>query len=73
MVRIKERYLLVNITYPDASRDRSTSNLPDILVYNQPTVDTFNGRTFTRAIKNEITSLFGDYGAGAVERTLRGS
>lgn len=72
MVRIKERYLLVNILYPEASRDPSKSDLPDILVYNQPTTDTFNGRTFTRAIKSEIVNLFGDYGAGAVERTLRG-
>ncbi|KAJ4389837.1 RNA-binding protein pop5 [Gnomoniopsis smithogilvyi] len=71
MVRIKERYLLVNIIYPEASRDQSKNSISDILVYNQPTVDTFNGRTFTRAIKNEITNLFGDYGAGAVERTLR--
>lgn len=72
MVRIKERYLLVNVLYPEASQDTSKFDLPDILVYNQPTIDTFNGRTLTRAIKNEIISLFGDYGSGAVERTLRG-
>lgn len=71
MVRIKERYLLVNIIYPDASRDASKLNLPDLLVYNQPTSDTFNGRTFSQAIKAEVANLFGDYGAGTVERTLR--
>lgn len=73
MVRIKERYLLVNIIYPDGTLNPSKSNLPDILVYNQPTTDTFTGRSFSHAIKAEIINLFGDYGAGAVERTLRGS
>lgn len=72
MVRIKERYLLVNIIYPEAAKDRSKSNLPDLLVYNQPTTNNCNGRTLHQAIKAEVANLFGDYGAGAVERSLRG-
>lgn len=72
MVRVKERYLLVNIVYPEGSRALATSDLPDVLVYNQPTTDAFNSRGFTYAIKSEITNLFGDYGAGAVGRALRG-
>lgn len=72
MVRVKERYLLVNIVYPEASQEPAKSDLPHILVYNQPTSDSFNARSFTRAIKYEIANLFGDYGAGAVERVLRG-
>lgn len=72
MVRIKERYLLVNITYPEAAKDRSKSNLPDLLLYNQPTTNSCNGRTLQQAIKAEVANLFGDYGAGAVERSLRG-
>ncbi|KUI54817.1 hypothetical protein VP1G_02187 [Cytospora mali] len=71
MVRIKERYLLVNIIYPEAAKDRSKSNLPDLLFYNQPTTNSCNGRTIHQAIKAEVASLFGDYGAGAVERSLR--
>lgn len=75
MVRIKERYLLVNITYPEAegSRDTATSSLPDLLVYNQPTIDTCTARTVQNAVRTEITNLFGDYGVGSIERTLRGS
>lgn len=73
MVRIKERYLLVNIVYPDSSQNPSMPPLPDILVYNQPTIDTFTARSFSHAVKAEIANLFGDYGAGTVERTLRGS
>lgn len=72
MVRIKERYLLVNIVYPEAAKDQSKSNLPDLLVYNQPTTNNCNGRTLHHAIKAEVATLFGDYGAGAVERSLRG-
>ncbi|KAF3767783.1 hypothetical protein M406DRAFT_224415, partial [Cryphonectria parasitica EP155] len=71
MVRVKERYLLINILYPEGARDPSRSNLPDILIYNQPTTDAFTARTFMHAIKAEITTFFGDYGAGAVERTMR--
>lgn len=73
MVRIKERYLLVNIVYPAAAQDPVKADLPDILLYNQPTTDAFNNRSFVRAIKDGIINLFGDYGAGAVERSLRGS
>lgn len=72
MVRIKERYLLINVLYPDGCRDASQAKLPDILVYNQPTTNAFNARALAYAIKAEVASLFGDYGAGAVERTLRG-
>lgn len=75
MVRVKERYLLINIVYPEAegSRNPAASNLPDLLVYNQPTVDACTARTIHNAIRTEITNLFGDYGAGSIERTLRGS
>lgn len=73
MVRVKERYLLVNIVYSPAAQDPAKADLPDFLVYNQPTTDGFNNRSFVRAIKDEIINLFGDYGAGTVERSMRGS
>lgn len=72
MVRVKERYLLVNIVYPQGSRDASKPLLPDLLLYNQPTTDAFTARTLVHAIKAEVTHFFGDFGAGSVERTLRG-
>lgn len=72
MVRIKERYLLVNIVYPEAVQDQAKAGLPDLLLYNQPTANACNGRSIQYAIKAQITDLFGDYGAGAVERSLRG-
>ncbi len=70
MVRIKERYLLVNIVYPEElSREPA---LPDFVVLNQPTTDSLTPPVLLRAIKSEISNLFGDYGCGAVERSLAG-
>ncbi|KAI3402222.1 hypothetical protein diail_151 [Diaporthe ilicicola] len=71
MVRIKERYLLVDIVYPEAAQGQAKAGLPDLLVYNQPTANACNSRSIQYAIKAQITGLFGDYGAGAVERSLR--
>lgn len=72
MVRIKERYLLVDIVYPEAAQNQTKAGLPDLLVYNQPTANACNARSIQYAIKAQVTDLFGDYGAGAVERSLRG-
>jgi hypothetical protein len=72
MVRIKERYLLVAIVYPEAAQNQARADLPDLLVYNQPTANACNARSIQYAIKAQITDLWGDFGAGAVERSLRG-
>jgi ribonuclease P/MRP protein subunit POP5 len=74
MVRFKERYLLVNIVYPEgaASKPKKTDNpVPDILAYNQPTTDNLLGPSLLRAIRAQVASLFGDYGSGAVDRSLQ--
>ncbi|GAW18598.1 hypothetical protein ANO14919_080760 [Xylariales sp. No.14919] len=65
MVRIKERYLLVNILYPGELGTRA--DLPDVVVLNQPTSDELTHSTLLRAIRAEVASLFGDYGMGALE------
>ncbi|KAI1379544.1 hypothetical protein F4677DRAFT_442520 [Hypoxylon crocopeplum] len=65
MVRIKERYLLVKILYPDELGNRQ--DLPDVVVINQPTTDQLNPATLLRGIRAEVASLFGDYGSGAIE------
>ena len=70
MVRIKERYLLVNILYPDSLGDKSS--LPDFVALNQPTADSLTSQGLIRGIKSHIHALFGDHGAGAVERSLYG-
>lgn len=70
MVRIKERYLLVHILYPDELGSKST--VPDVVVLNQPTTDQLSAGALVRGIKAEVSALFGDFGAGAVERRLAG-
>ncbi|KAI0403742.1 Rpp14 family protein [Xylaria palmicola] len=65
MVRIKERYLLVNILYPTELGTRA--NLPDVVVLNQPTTADLTPIALLRAIRAEVAALFGDYGSGALE------
>ncbi|KAI1081648.1 ribonuclease P/MRP protein subunit [Whalleya microplaca] len=65
MVRIKERYLLVKILYPNDLGSRP--DLPDVVVVNQPTAEQLTASHLLRGIRAEIATLFGDYGAGAVE------
>lgn len=65
MVRIKERYLLVNILYP--SELGTKPDVPDLVVLNQPTTDTLTPPALLRGIRAEVATLFGDYGSGAVE------
>lgn len=70
MVRVKERYLLVNIIYPPekAQNGKSGASLP--LVQHQPTTESLKPGVLVRAIKAQVASLFGDYGAGAMEGDL---
>ncbi|XDG09274.1 hypothetical protein ABKA04_008889 [Annulohypoxylon sp. FPYF3050] len=65
MVRIKERYLLVKILYPNELGSRP--DLPDVVVINQPTTDQLNQAALLRGIRAEVANLFGDYGSGAME------
>ncbi|KAK3182381.1 RNA-binding protein pop5 [Lecanicillium sp. MT-2017a] len=66
MVRIKERYLLVNIFYPPETPSKSNQNLPDYVLQHQPTVEKLTPQLLLRAVRTEIGQLFGDYGLGAL-------
>ena len=70
MVRVKERYLLVDILYPEGSKEKPDA--PDFISFNQPTTDSLTPVALLRGIKSEISKLFGDYGSGSVERSLSG-
>ncbi|CAJ2513895.1 Uu.00g020140.m01.CDS01 [Anthostomella pinea] len=65
MVRIKERYLLVNILYP--SEIGSRPDIPDVVVINQPTTDELTPVALMRGIRAEVAAFFGDHGSGAIE------
>ncbi|KAK4662949.1 RNA-binding protein pop5 [Podospora pseudopauciseta] len=78
MVRLKDRYLLVNILYTDLPPSTSTPvpvpvpvAVSDLLLYNQPTNSDLKPQTLLKDVRNEVTSLFGDCGAGKVNHNLQ--
>ncbi len=71
MVRLKNRYLLVNILYPEATTLPSPG-VPDIVAFNQPTTDELKPQLMLKALRDTILELFGDYGSGAVAGSLMG-
>lgn len=72
MVRIKERYLLVNIVYPPDTSRAAKSNLPNLVVHHQPTIEKLTPGLLLKGIKAEVAALFGDYGSGALGNNLSG-
>ncbi|KAH6607841.1 hypothetical protein Trco_004154 [Trichoderma cornu-damae] len=70
MVRIKERYLLVNIIYPPDGTKTSEARVPGLVAQHRPTVEKLTPQALVRAIRAEVSLLYGDYGAGALEGNL---
>ncbi|OQO09554.1 hypothetical protein B0A48_04956 [Cryoendolithus antarcticus] len=77
MVRIKHRYLLVNILYPDEkTRTVQHSNpapkeaTPYALQFRQPSPDALNAKLLARMVRDAIAELFGDYGSGMASGSL---
>lgn len=73
MVRIKNRYLLVNILYPELEKNAQKTKVPNVVTFNQPTSGTLTPQDLLRAIRAEVTSLFGDFGSGAISGSLAGN
>jgi ribonuclease P/MRP protein subunit POP5 len=72
MVRVKHRYLLVNILYPELEKGQVHPKVPDVVVFNQPTTDALTASVLMKALRETALSLFGDYGAGAISQSLNG-
>lgn len=72
MVRIKERYLLVNIIYPPDSAAKKNSGVPSFVVQHQPTTENLTSRILLKAVRNEVSQLFGDHGLGSLSGNLSG-
>ncbi|KYK59589.1 Rpp14 family [Drechmeria coniospora] len=68
MVRIKERYLLVNIVYPPTAI--AQANFPGPVVLHQPTLEKLTPQALLKAIRAEVGTLFGEYGVGALQGHL---
>ena len=71
MVRLKNRYLLVNILYPELQGSDS-AKVPDLVSLHQPTTDDLSPQLLMKAIREEVKELFGDYGSGAISDSLSG-
>ncbi|POS88295.1 hypothetical protein EPUL_000087 [Erysiphe pulchra] len=72
MVRIKNRYLVVNILYPDLElhKRQAKTETPNVLIFNQPTTDDLTSQALLRSLRSEVLNLFGEYGAGAIADSL---
>ncbi|WPH04775.1 Hypothetical protein R9X50_00767000 [Acrodontium crateriforme] len=73
MVRIKHRYLLVNILYPDDTKSTLATNspLPHTVQFHQPSPDTLTSKLLTRLLREGLSDYFGDYGAGRAAGSLQ--
>ncbi|RWQ92033.1 Rpp14/Pop5 family-domain-containing protein [Paecilomyces variotii] len=75
MVRIKHRYLLIDILYPTPSSDipsaanakASKGGNPDIQAHlriHAPTPDTLSPGLLAKMVREEVSEMFGDWGVG---------
>ena len=78
MVRLKHRYLLVNILYPE-QEPRNTRHpsamkdeLPYTVQFRRPGPEQLSGKLLIRVIREGVADLFGDYGSGMVTGSLVG-
>ncbi|KAK8219316.1 RNA-binding protein pop5 [Zalaria obscura] len=71
MVRLKHRYLLINILYPEPTAvTKTASDVPDVVQFHQPTSDKLTAALLARTIRDGVAELFGDYGSGMVAGSL---
>ncbi|KAJ5184149.1 hypothetical protein N7492_001765 [Penicillium capsulatum] len=70
MVRLKNRYLLLDILYPDPSTWPSTkpstpaSSTPAQLAIHAPTSDALTPGLLAKMIREQVSELYGDWGVG---------
>jgi ribonuclease P/MRP protein subunit POP5 len=71
MVRVKNRYLVVNFLYPEPPA-KSQTQLPDVIQIHSPTPDALKQGFIIRMIREGVEELFGEYGSGMVSSGLKG-
>lgn len=70
MVRLKQRYLLLDILYPDPSSwpksipDDANPEANNHLRIHSPTADTLSPGLLAKLIREQVSELFGDWGVG---------
>jgi ribonuclease P/MRP protein subunit POP5 len=73
MVRIKHRYLLVQILYPSPGKTAAVpakSETPDSILFHAPTASHVTSSTLLHLLRTQISLLFGDYGSGVLAAGL---
>jgi ribonuclease P/MRP protein subunit POP5 len=74
MVRLKHRYLLVQILSPSPPETPSSSTnkprLPNAVVFHAPTPPHITASTILHLLRTQVSLLFGDYGSGALASGL---
>ena len=68
MVRIKHRYLLINILFPIPAP--TNTKIPTTISLNRGCPEWFNATYLLRLLRNSITENFGDYGSGITGGSL---
>ncbi|QDS73426.1 hypothetical protein FKW77_008476 [Venturia effusa] len=76
MVRIKHRYLLINILYPGPSSraaraPSSAEKIPDVVQFHAPTSDLLDQRLLAKMIREGVGELFGEWGMGMIAGSLK--
>lgn len=72
MVRVKNRYLLIDILYPDPSSAQRTSHPAPTtkhdresqLRFHAPTSDALTPSLLAKMVRDEVAEIFGDWGVG---------
>lgn len=68
MVRLKNRYLLLDILYPDSKtwppNSKSSSSASAQLAIHSPTSDALTPGLLAKMIREEVAELYGDWGVG---------
>ena len=75
MVRIKHRYLLINVLYPDGPASKliyDPEETPDTVQFHQPSSPEWTDVVLRRLVQQNVSELFGDYGSGMVAGSLKG-
>jgi ribonuclease P/MRP protein subunit POP5 len=71
MVRIKHRYLLLNILFPGDHAPRHDAATPPYLTFHHPAPPNFHGGALIVALRASIATHFGDVGAGLAAPSLK--
>jgi RNase P/RNase MRP subunit POP5 len=72
MVRIKYRYLLGSIFYPDEFSQRDEV-IPDVVNFHRPSPKGFTPMDLRRVVVSSILENFGEYGGAAATPGLQGT